>query len=231
MEEMLMTSPSPRAASNVRNARTAANGPRQFTRKISSINRSSNASRSLCWTNRVMPAQFTSTSVRPCGFSTSVASARNASLSSTAICAAECPSPGRVATRSRAARSPLLYVTTQIAPASAKWRQIAEPIAPEPPTITATWSCKLREVMRVLNHRRCHYWDGTRRLCVTVPDVRVVSPRLTDCYATPWALQGPEQTSFQGQRNPRLSAVEAYPEKVVAWCLMAELRAQLKAYA
>ena len=105
MEEMLITTAPPRCvllASKGCSARIVAKGPRTFVARIASIRASSTPFRSPCGTNRVTPAQFTSTSQTPYRSATSAASFASPALSVTGAASAACPDPGRVATSSLA---------------------------------------------------------------------------------------------------------------------------------
>src|SRR5712691_8464708 len=67
-DEILTTTAPPGCvllSSKGRSARTAAKGPRTLVARMRSIKLSSKLSRSPCGTNRVVPAQLTSTSQRP----------------------------------------------------------------------------------------------------------------------------------------------------------------------
>src|SRR5215831_14430347 len=81
-EEMLTMTPSPVARSNGTKARIVANGPRTLAVSTASIRLSSSASRSLCATIRVKPAELTRISARPNPCLTASATLRICALSS-----------------------------------------------------------------------------------------------------------------------------------------------------
>jgi len=119
-------------------ARSAATAPRTLVASIVSISSSSRASKSACGTKRVVPAQLTKTSQRPQRASMAAASDLRAALSVTDAASAAWPVPGKVFARSSAAAAERLYPTMIRNPVAARARQIAAPIPPAPPVISAT---------------------------------------------------------------------------------------------
>ena len=96
IEEILTITPPPASSlrsSSALKARTAANAPRTLTAKIASNNSSSRPSRSAWATNRVVPAQLTSTSQRPQRPATVAAALCSAALSVTGAAMAKWPLP------------------------------------------------------------------------------------------------------------------------------------------
>jgi len=81
-DEMLTITPSPVARSIGTKARIVANGPRTFAVNTASIRSSSSASRSLCATILVKPAELTKMSARPNPSLTAAATLRICALSS-----------------------------------------------------------------------------------------------------------------------------------------------------
>src|SRR6516165_6688575 len=138
-EPTLTTRPCPLAASNGRQARTVANGPRRLTASTKSKKSSSRARRSACGITRVLPALFTRMSSRPSVLPIASARASIARVSCAGVRQARWPPPGRLAISRSAASASLPKVTTTRAPASANRRAVEAPRPLLPPVTSATF--------------------------------------------------------------------------------------------
>src|SRR5260370_1321456 len=118
-DEMLTITPSPVARSSGTKARIVANGPRTFAVNTASIRSSSSASRSLCATILVKPAELTRMSARPKPSLTAAATLRICALSSIGRDIALLPLPGNSPVNAAARAAPLLLSMTHPAPAAA----------------------------------------------------------------------------------------------------------------